>query len=71
MLSDRLRIAVRMADERQYRLARRAGLDPSIVSKWLNGIVDPKRGDPRVVKLGALVGVPADACFDNSDGSQP
>ena len=51
VISDRLRNAIRTADERQYKLARRAGLDPSVISKWMNHIADPKRGDPRVVKL--------------------
>lgn len=63
MLSEKLRIAIKMSPERQYRLAHQIEVHPSVLSCWLNGIVDPRVGDPRVVALGRLVGVRAGECF--------
>jgi transcriptional regulator with XRE-family HTH domain len=62
-ISRRLRAAVKTAEVRQYRLAEAIGVDHSRLSAWLNGIARVRRGDPRIVKLGSLVGVPARACF--------
>jgi hypothetical protein len=57
--------AVKLAKMPRYRLARAAGdFDPSLISKWLNGAARVRRGDLRVVRVGELVGVPADACFE-------
>jgi transcriptional regulator with XRE-family HTH domain len=65
MLTDRIRNAVKTSHERQYRLAQRVGVHPSVLSAWLNGISHPKPGDPRVVALGNLVGVPEAECFED------
>jgi transcriptional regulator with XRE-family HTH domain len=63
MISQRLRKAVKSADVRQYHLANAIGVDHSTLSAWLNGISSVRRGDPRIVQLGSLVGVPPRACF--------
>ena len=62
-ISDKLRFAVKTSNERQYSLAHQIEITPSQLSSWLNGIVDPRVGDPRIVALGRLVGVRADECF--------
>lgn len=69
MVSDKLRIAVKTSPERQYRLAQRARVDPTVLSAWLNGARAPRPGDPRVIAIGKLVGVSADECFE--DEPQP
>lgn len=65
-ISDRLRRAVKAAPERQYTLAHRIPVHPSTVSAWINGIQLVAAGDPRVIQLGKLVGVPADECFESA-----
>ena len=62
-ISDKLRFAVKTSNTRQYRLARQIDTTPSQLSSWLNGIVDPRFGDPRILELGRLVGVRPDECF--------
>jgi transcriptional regulator with XRE-family HTH domain len=62
-ISRRLRAAVKTADVRQYRLAEAIGVDNSRLSAWMCGIDTVRLNDPRIVQLGALVGVPARACF--------
>ena len=64
MITDKLRIAVKTSPTRQYRLAHEIDVHPSVLSSWLNGIVYPRADDPRIVKLGRLVGVPPDECFN-------
>ena len=68
MLSKRLRVAVKNSGFRQYHLAQAIGVDHSTLSGWLNGISRVRPGDLRVAQLGALVGVPARACFVASSG---
>ena len=63
-LSNKLRIAVKMSPQRQYRLAHQIEVHPSVLSAWVNGITDPRPGDPRIVELGRLLDVPADECFN-------
>jgi hypothetical protein len=64
VVSQRLKIAVKTAPSRQYVLARRIRVHPSVLSAWLNQMTDPRPNDPRVIALGRLVGVPADECFE-------
>lgn len=63
MLSNKLRVAIRTSDKRQYHLAREIDVHPSLVSCWLNDITPVRAGDPRIVALGRLVGVRAADCF--------
>lgn len=64
MISQRLRFAVKTSPIRQYKLARGIGVHHSTLSCWLNGISAVQSGDPRIVKLGAILGVPARECFE-------
>lgn len=49
---------------RQSQLAIGAGLHPTTLSALLHDALPIRLGDERVVRLGALVGVPAAECFD-------
>jgi hypothetical protein len=71
MISKTLRDAVRLHPDHVWQLARRVGVHPSVVSKWLSGSHPPRPGDPRVLALGALVGVPADCCFADATPALP
>lgn len=63
MISERLRIAVKLADVPHYQLARQIGIPRSTFSCIVNRILCVERGDARVVQIGALFGIPARACF--------
>ena len=65
MVSRKLKVAIKLADEPAYRIAQKAGLDPSTLSKLMCGIVPVKPGDPRVVAIGQVVGIPAQECFES------
>ena len=64
MISQRLKSAVKKCGRRQYQLARAIGISHSTLSCWLCDISDVRHNDPRVLKLGEILSVPADACFE-------
>lgn len=63
MLTTRLIHAVRLHPDRQWRLAHRAGLHPSTLSRWVNYVEMPRPDDVRLIKLAKLVDVPLGECF--------
>ncbi len=63
-VSERLWVAVKTSRRPAYKIAQEAGIHPSWLSKAINGIEQVKPGDPRIVAVGRIVGVPAGECFD-------
>jgi transcriptional regulator with XRE-family HTH domain len=66
MVSSALRLEVlrqRSRGVRQYALARAAGLHPTVLSALINGAIDSHPGDARVLRLAAVLGVPAEQAF--------
>jgi len=66
LISPQLRDAywrARQSGRRAYQLARDAELNPSVFSALLNESIPVRQGDPRVVRIGAVLGVPAERCF--------
>jgi len=63
-ISTELRQAVKLAPNRQYELAQVIGIHPSTLSGWISGAFGVRDGDPRVVRLAELLGVPRDRAFD-------
>ena len=64
MISSKLRKAIKPSDEPSYRIAHKAGLDPSTLSKFVCGIIKVKFGDSRVIAVGRVLGIPANECFE-------
>ena len=73
MISDRLRAAVqnatRQPGSRQYQIARKVGLHPVCLSDLMRHSRDVELGDPRVILIGELVGVPPSECFEAPAGN--
>lgn len=65
MVSKILRTAVKASDMRAYQIAHKAGLHPSTLSQIICGIEQVKDGDPRVLKIGEVVGLKPEECFEN------
>jgi hypothetical protein len=53
----------RAAGIRQADIAKKAGLDPTIVSKIISGLIPVRAGDPRVLALARAVAVPSTDAF--------
>ena len=65
MVSQKLRVAIKLGDEPAYKVAQKAGIDPTTLSKLMCGIVKVKQGDPRVLAVGKVLGIPDEECFEN------
>jgi hypothetical protein len=63
-ISRRFWIRVKLCPKAQYKLAWEAGVNPVVLSQILNGYIRPKKGDWRVVRVGELVGLSADDCWE-------
>jgi hypothetical protein len=62
-VSRHLRQAVKTSGVPQYLLARRVGVDRSVLSAWLCGMSRVRVNDVRVIALGKILGVAPGACF--------
>lgn len=63
-ISRKLLIAIKLSDQRAYKIAQQAGLHPSTLSKLICGIEHVKPNDVRVIALGKVLGVPVSECFE-------
>lgn len=73
MISPTLRLALlraRAAGVRQYAIARRLNLHPTLVSQLVNGSIPIRRDDPRVAKLAEALGVPLDEAIVSVESSE-
>jgi hypothetical protein len=69
MLSDRLRQKVlqeRSRGVRQYQIAHRARIHPTVLSALLSGAIPAKRNDPRILRLAEVLGVRESECFEEA-----
>lgn len=65
MISNDFKIALKLADEPAYKIAQRAGVDPNFLSKAIRGIIKVKPGDVRLIKVGKVLGLDEEGCFEN------
>ena len=74
-VSDQFKLALlkkRAAGVRLYRLAQAAGMSPSMLSAIATGAQAVRPNDPRVIRLGELIGVRASECFaPDADAKNP
>jgi hypothetical protein len=64
--------ALKLGREPAYRVAIRAGLDPTVLSKMLHGAVRVRPDDPRVHRLADSLGLrPEDAIERDAGEQQP
>ncbi len=69
-VSERLWVAVKTSRRPAYKIAQEAGIHPSWLSKAINGIENVKPGDPRIISVGKILGIPESECFDERTGDQ-
>ena len=68
MVSEKLRAAIKLGNIQAYKVAHKAGMDPSTLSKLICGIIKVKYGDTRVIKVGKVLGLLPDECFQKDEG---
>jgi hypothetical protein len=70
MISHKLRAAIKLNPIPAYKIAHAAGLDPSTLSKLVCGISKVKPGDPRVLKVGKILGLSPEQCFEHTESAR-
>lgn len=66
-VSRRLYEAVKLFPDPAYRVAQRAGVNPTVLSRLLHGNAQIRLGDPRVLAVARVVGVPPEHAFAPSE----
>jgi len=66
-ISKKFIAAVKLYEKPAYRLAQKAGLHYSSLSRIINGIDRPKAEDKRIFKLGRILGLSKDEIFEQSE----
>jgi hypothetical protein len=56
--------AVKLAHKRSYQIAYAAGIHPSTLSRVITGAERTKPGDPRVLRVAAVLGLAPEECFE-------
>lgn len=62
--SKRFVTELKLHDLPAYRIAQKAGIDPNVLSKLINGIEALKPDDDRILKVGRILGLKAEECFE-------
>ena len=63
-LSKKFIAAVKLSEQRSYKLAMLGGLNPSTLSKLVCGIEKAKPNDPRIISVGKVLGLQPEDCFE-------
>ena len=62
--------AVKLDSRRQYELAWEADVNPTTLSQIVIGYIRPEFGDLRVIKIGALLGLKLEECFERPNANK-
>ena len=62
-LSKKFLVSLKLNQQPAYRIAQKAGVDPSMLSKLISGIVQVKQDDTRVMRVGKVLGLEPEECF--------
>ena len=62
-VSQKFRAAIKLNSMPAYKIAHRAGINPSTLSKLMCGIEKIKPQDPRVLKVAAALDLKTEECF--------
>jgi transcriptional regulator with XRE-family HTH domain len=63
VVSARFRAAVKLGPLRAYQVAQRAGINPSVLSRLMCGIEQPRPADPRILAVAQVLGLEPADCF--------
>lgn len=66
MVSKKFIRAVKLSSEPGYELAHKAGIHPSTLSKLINGIEQVRGEDQRVLRVGKVLGLSEEECFEGN-----
>ncbi len=64
MLSQRFKQTLKLWHQPQYIVANQAGVNPSLLSKWVIGAQSVHIGDKRILKIGQILGLKPNEIFE-------
>jgi hypothetical protein len=65
-VSQKLIAAIKLNRLPAYKIAWSAGINPTMLSKLINGIERPKPNDQRIINVGQVLGIPENECFQET-----
>ena len=65
-VSQQFLIRLKLNDLPAYKIAHRAGVNPTTLSRLINGIDRVKPEDPRIIAVGEVIGLSESECFEVS-----
>ncbi len=65
VVSQKFIAALKLNPMPAYKIAWAAGVNPTMLSKLINGIEKVKPDDPRVIAVGRMLDVPPQECFQD------
>ena len=63
MLTKEFKDTLKLDKRPQYKIAWEAGIHPVTLTQITTGYIRPKNGDPRVIRVGKIIGLKANECF--------
>jgi hypothetical protein len=69
-VSQKLISAIKLSSVPAYKIAWSAGINPTMLSKLINGIERPRPNDQRIIEVGKVLGVAAEECFQNEQKNE-
>lgn len=66
VVSQKLIAALKLNSTPAYKIAWSAGVNPTMLSKLINGIERPKPNDQRVIAVGRVLNIPPNECFQET-----
>ena len=70
-LSRQFLIRLKLNDLPAYKIAQQAGVNPTTLSRLINGIDRVRFEDPRIVAVGQIMGLAQWECFEQSEPHSP
>lgn len=67
MISKKFRATIKLSKIPAWRIALKAGVDPSVLSKIMIGAIPVRPGDRRVRRVADVIGLREDECFENDE----
>jgi hypothetical protein len=71
VISKKLIESVKLSSLKSYEIAHKAEIHPSTLSKILNGIENVRDADPRVLRIGSVLGLRPGECFEKVSTNEP
>jgi hypothetical protein len=65
-VSQKLIAAIKLNRLPAYKIAWSADVNPTMLSKLINGIERPKPNDHRIINVGKILGIPPKDCFEET-----